>query len=173
MYETILNDVSERSPLLIMGSYVAQFRKDYPYPIKSVRSSDEVRDLVSQYTGIKVLEYPLVIEDLSFLDMKSSFLLLKLVEESKYPIILLATFDKVSPIILSRVKEVQKAPLEPIQSEFMPPSQGYARMEEYLAPDSHYYDRLRFMIKNSPTMYFYEAKLGRVRNKAKILSLLD
>ena len=173
MYDSILEDISTKSPLLIMGSYVQQFRKQYPYPIKSVRNADEVRDMVSQYTGIKTLEYPLVIEDLSFLDTKSSFLLLKLVEESKYPIIMLATFDKVSSIILSRVKEIQKAPLEPIQSEFMPAGQGYTRMEEYLAPDSHYYDKLRFMIKNSPTMYFYENKIGRIRNKSKILTLLD
>ncbi|MFW6029673.1 MAG: hypothetical protein ACOCRO_05400, partial [Halanaerobiales bacterium] len=100
----ILDNIEENCPILLMGDAVIDFKKDYTNPVNKVRNIDDVRELVAYYSGIDFLDYPLVIEGLSFLDNKAVFVLLKLVEESELNIILLSKFDKISPIILSRIK---------------------------------------------------------------------
>lgn len=168
----IVQDIENKAPLLLIGAGALSFKRLYRGPLRSVRTTDEVRELVSYYTGINQLDHPLVVEDLSFIDKRSSFLLLKLVEEAKFPIILLSVFDNVSPIILSRVKTVVKGLEEPVTSEFLEPAKGYQAMREYLSPDSHKMDKLKWISKHSPLVYYMEQKLSGVRNKEKIIRIL-
>ena len=170
----LIKDIENNTPMLIMGTAVMDFKKGYGKPIKVVRTTEEVRDLVANYASISSLDVPLVIDDLSFLkDNLSSMLLLKLVEESKFNLILLSLYDKVSPIMLSRVKTIIKYQKDKVESEFMPVGSGLRRVEEQLSADSHYFDRVKAFAKISPAAYVFEKKLGSVKNKQKIIQLLD
>lgn len=168
----VLEDIDNRSPLLLMGSSVLDFKRMYKGPIKIVRDNDSVRELVSYYSSIVALDRPLVIDDLSFLSSMGVSLLLKLVEESTFPVILLSMFDSVDSILLSRVKTVIKYSKDEIKSEFLPIGKGYTRIEESLSEDSHIYDRFKYMSKFSPLVYYVEKSIGRIKNKNKIYELL-
>ena len=164
--------VRSRSPLLLMGGEVFDFRKGTQYPVRSVRTSDDVRELVAYYTGVEQVANPLVVEDLSFLDGRSSFLLLKFVEESPIPIILLSLYDRVSPIILSRMRIVKKKPLQTaVKSLFGNPSDMFSKMGEELK-ESHTIERQKFMLENSPILYLWSETYKYVRNRNKVYQLL-
>ena len=115
----------------------------------------------------------LVFEDLSFLPDSCEGLLLKFVEESKLDLVMLSLFDKVSLTLLSRVKRVMKYSREKVNSDFNSVSVGVQRLDESLKPDSHYYDKVRYMGMYSPLMFYLDRNIKRERNKAKILSFLD
>lgn len=161
-------------PALIIGGAVVDFKKNYSGPIARATTPDELRDLVSYYTSMTDIGRILVVEDISFLSNPSlEGLLLKFVEESKIPLVLLSTYDKVSPILLSRCKEVIKYYQEKTYSEFLSVSQGSQRISEVLSPDSHYYDRVRYYSKLSPKLYFLDKNVTSNRVKQKLLQFLD
>lgn len=167
-----VNNIRKTAPLLIVGDAVTDFMKAYKGPIRSVRTVEDTRDLVSYYTSMGKIDKLLVIEDLSYLTQSASFLLLKLVEEAQFPIILLSTFDKVSPIILSRVKMVVKYSTSEVKSDFLNIKTGLTKVEDELSPDSHYYDRIRYIGKYSPKLFYYNKALDRARNKDKIFDII-
>ena len=168
-----INRLPNSSPVLLIGDAVNDFRRAWKYPIKRVTNTEEVRELIAQYQGVNSLQYPLVIEDLGFLNESQNFMLLKLVEEAKFPIILLARYDKISAIMLSRIKTVVKYQKEEIKSEFLSPVAGSAKIEEQLSADSHYYDVVRYQMMYSPKLYMYTTQLKKTRGRDKIISLLD
>lgn len=167
----IVRSPDQYAPALLMASAALDFKRLYEHPIRTVRTTEEVRDLVAYYISLRSLEHCLVIEDLSFLQEQASFLLLKLVEESEFPVVLLSTFDKVSPIILSRIKTFVKYSKEKTTSDFLDVEVGISRLLD-LSPDSHYFDRVKNMARNCPKLYFYEASFGKVRNREKIIRIL-
>lgn len=169
---TTVKSVKTNSPILLMSDAVVLFKKIYSGPIKSVSNSDEVRELVSYYYGVKELSHPLIIEDLSNLSESASFLLLKLVEEATYPIILLSLYDKVSPILLSRCKSVLKFSLTDFSCNFLPAFKGKEAMDEYLSEDSSKMDQIRWMRDNSPMLFYYKTILKEVVNVDKMLNIL-
>ena len=85
----IVADIDSNTPILFVGKYMQLFKRMYRGDIKYVNNTETVRELVTYYKGISKLDRPLIIEDLSFLDTSASFMLLKLVEECKFPVILL------------------------------------------------------------------------------------
>ena len=62
----------------------------YDGPINRLTTLEEVREFVAYYTSIKVLDRPLVVEDLAFLPATSEGYLLKFVEETPLDLILLS-----------------------------------------------------------------------------------
>lgn len=168
----VVTGIRRNSPIILMNDAVVIFKRMYSGPIRSVSSISEVRDLVANYYEIKHLDYPLIIEDLCLLSQSASFLLLKLVEEARFPIILLSTHDKVSPILLSRCKRIVKFTMTPISCQFMPPFRGKEAMDEYLSEDSDKMDQLRWMRDNSPMLAYYRSKFGNRPNIDKYLDIL-
>lgn len=168
----VVSQIKYRTPILLIGDAVTIFKKMYSGPIKSVYTPDDVRDVVSYYHGIQDLSHPLIIEDLSSLSASSSFLLLKLVEEAKFPIILLSSYDKVSPIILSRCRAIVKFSIAEVTCQFLPAYKGKEAMDEYLSEDSEKMDQLRWMRDNSPMLYYYKMRLGDKTAVDKMLNIL-
>lgn len=166
-----LNDDSY--PVLILSGAVIDFKRSYQGQIIRLSTVEEVREFVSYYTAISALERPLVIEDLSFLPDFCEGLLLKFIEESPLRIVVLSAFDTVSPVLLSRFKKVVKYSKEKVDSEFCKASVGYQKLEETLRPDSHFFDKVRYMGKLSPKLYYLECNIAQGRNKSKIMSFLD
>lgn len=164
LLKNVMGNIRVTAPVILIGDAVVMFKKMYSGPIREVYTSDDVRDVVSDYYGIDNLTHPLIIEDLAMLSSSSSFLILKLVEEAKFPIILLSSYDKVSPILLSRCKTIVKFSLTTINSQFMSAYRGREAMDDYLGDGSARIDQLRWMRDNSPVLYYYENK---VANKSK------
>lgn len=160
-------------PLLIMGDAVTDFKKNYKGPIITIQDMDSLRDFISYYGSINYLDRPIVLEDLSFLPQGSEGYLLKFVEESKLDLILISRFDRVSPVLLSRIKNVQKYYKDKIESQFLSASKGSNLIEDTLSKDSHYYDKVRYMGKYAPKLIFLEKKIRVTRNKNKIMSFMD
>lgn len=165
-------NIRKTSPLLLLDDAVVMFKRMYSGPIKYIGNTEDVRDLVSYYYGVSQLDHPLVIEDLTNVKSDSVFLLLKLVEESKFPIVLLSIYDSVSPIILSRCRTILKFSIAPVDSQFLPAYKGKEVMDEYLSENSDVADRNRWYRDNSPMLYYYSKLLNKSRNIDKILNLL-
>ena len=170
---SLTKDIKNNTPLLLIGEYMTVFKKLYKGNIKTLTSMTDVRDLVADYTGIRKLDKPLIIEDLGFLSIGALCLLLKLIEDSKFSVILLSTFDQIPSTILSRVKVFKKAFIEKIECEFMTPDKGIQALEDYLSPDTSPIDRSRWIARNSPMIYYIENNFkGKVANRDKVLNIL-
>lgn len=160
-------------PLLIMGDAVTDFKKIYSDKINTADNMEEMRELIAYYTSISYLDRPLVIEDISLFAKNGEGVLLKFVEETKLKLILLSRFDKVSNVLLSRIKMVVKYYKEPVTSQFMTVSSGYQALQQSVEPSSHYYDKVRYMGKLSPKQIYLEKNIRQRRNKEKIMSFVD
>lgn len=172
----INNDVVnhfDKFPMIIMGGAVQDFKKSYHGPIVRCSSVEEVREFVSYYSGIRSLDRVLVMEDLSFLPEMCEGLMLKFVEETKLNLIILSLFDKVSSVMLSRMKEVIKYSLFEVKSEFLKPSVGDQKLNDSLQEGSSHYDRVRYMGTISPRLYYLDHMVKRRRSKSKIISFVD
>ncbi len=167
-----LTDLKANSPLLIMASAVEDFLKVYKGPIKEVRDSEDVRELVSYYLSISSIGYPLVISDLSYLTSNATNLLLKKVEETNFPIVLLAKYDNVSPMLLSRMKTVVKYYNHQISSELLGVKEGLRTLDG-LGQEIDYFDRLNEIVRKSPKIYYYDRALGYVKNKKKLMTFFN
>lgn len=166
-------DIEKYSPVLLLGDAVKDFIQVYDGKIDRVRNIDEVREIVSYYMNLPSLDRILVIEGLSFLNKKASFMLLKLVEESSLPIILLSRFDNISEIILSRIRTIMKYNKGKIKSEFLGLGDGVEVVNDKLSDDSHYYDELKNYSKYCPLLYYVKSNINVGRNKHKILNILS
>nr|DAY36472.1 MAG TPA: Redirecting phage packaging protein C packaging protein, DNA Binding.0A [Bacteriophage sp.] len=106
--EKLLEHV-EMCPCLLIGKYVTEFKKVYKDTIERVYTLDDVRNLIDSYDGISNVNSKfLVLDGIGFLSHVGQNSLLKFIEESKLPIIILSYGDKISPIIMSRMKIIVK-----------------------------------------------------------------
>lgn len=113
-----------------------------------------------------------MIDGLSFLNQDALFILLKLVEESELNIILLSRFDNIPSVILSRVRKIVKYKNKESKSQFLDLKEGIEIVNRNIDEDSHYYDKLKYIIKYSPKIYYIESNMNRVRNKGKIKDII-
>ena len=160
-------------PLLSMGDAVTDFKKNYSGKINAAENMEEMREPIAYYTSISYLDRVLVLEDISLFAKNGEGVLLKFVEETPLDLVLLSRFDKVSNVLLSRVKGVVKYYNDPVTSQFMKVSTGYSTLQEQLEPNSHYYDKVRYMGKLSPKMIYLEKNVKQRRNKDKIMSFVE
>ena len=155
---TILNvlnpeKIQETCPVLLVGKAVSLFKGMYKDPIRELKNNDDVKELVTEYTGIKSPK-PVVISDIGYLQRHSAFLLLKLVEEAKFPVILLSTEDKVDSILLSRVKRVIKFPMDEVtNNNLIPISDAFAQV---YGDEKKVMNKTKFYAENCPEMYRLE-----------------
>ena len=106
--EKLLEHV-EMCPCLLIGKYVTEFKKVYKDTIERVYTLDDVRYLIDAYDGISNINRKfLVLDGIGYLSHVGQNSLLKFIEESKLPIIILSYGDKISPIIMSRMKIIVK-----------------------------------------------------------------
>lgn len=168
-----LKDIKNNTPLLLIGGAVVYFKQRFKGKIYNLRTNEEVRDFVSEFSGV-VIPGPIIIEDLGNLSSQGSFLLLKLVEEAKYPIILLSYQDRVSSILLSRCKKVIKLPQsEDVSCKMFDAARGLEYIDSYLQENTTIDDRDRLLAETSPSLYRIEKSLKNTRNKDKIVILLS
>lgn len=104
-----MKDVKNKTPILLIGGASVIFKRMYKGPIQYIENTNDAKELISNYYSIEYNK-PIVIEDISLLYRDS--ILLKLIEEIKLPLILLASEDNLSITLHSRIKTCMKFPLD-------------------------------------------------------------
>jgi hypothetical protein len=165
-----IEDIYNTSPLLIVGEARLLFLRAWQYKVNRVTNTKELREVTNYYSTIKDSK-PIVIDDLSLLQESSLKLLLKLVEESKTPVILLSSYDNLDSILLSRIKTFIRFN-EPIHSDFLDLQSFYDVLVEKDFKDSKASDKLKFYLEKCPMYLQLEYDLNTSSNKNKILSIL-
>ena len=160
-------------PILLIGRDVVEFKRRYKGSINTLYTLEDVRDLVSYYTGISNIDRILVIEDLSNLPKQAEGLLLKFVEESKLDLVFLSRYDTVSAVFLSRMKTVKTTPINKTKSRFLSASKGYKELLEMENEDNSQYTKYVNIMDLCPKLLVLEKSVTRLRVKEKLMSLLD
>lgn len=104
---SIMKDVTNKTPVLLIGGAATIFKRLYKGNIYRFENTDDVKDFITNFYNVEYNK-PIVIEDLSLLYRDS--LLLKMIEEIKLPLIMLASEDNLSIPLYSRVKTCIKFP---------------------------------------------------------------
>lgn len=151
---------------------MTQFLQEFSGKINKVESLDEIRELVDYYHGVSALDYPLVIGDLSFLPntKMAEALLLKFLEESRLNIIIYATHDTLSGVILSRMRTIIKSGLHEVKSMFLPPRRAHEALME-VSGDTHYSNRLKIITETAPKYYYLEKTIRSERIRDKLFQI--
>ena len=100
-----LKSIKGKTPILLIGGAMTAFKSLYRGHIHKVNTTDEAREFVTEFSGVEYNNL-VVLEDLS--NLKRDEVLLKIIEEAKFPLIMLASQDNIIPTILSRTKYVIK-----------------------------------------------------------------
>lgn len=108
IYNT-MKDVSNKTPVLLVGGASFIFKRMYKGNIYRLENTEDVKEFISNFYGIEY-DKPIVVEDISLLYRDN--ILLKLVEEIKLPLILLASEDNISIPLQSRIKTYVKFPAD-------------------------------------------------------------
>ena len=161
--------IQETCPVLLVGKAVSLFKKMYKDPIRELKNTEDVKEFVSEYTGISSPK-PVVISDIGYLQPQTAFLLLKLVEESKFPVILLSTNDKVDSILLSRVKRVIKFPMDEItNNNLIPISDAFAQV---YGDEKKVVNKIKFYAENCPQLYKLESEIPYNKYRNAMIEIL-
>lgn len=164
-----INNIFKTSPVLLIGEEcVLTFSKAWEGKIIEI-DKDNIKDIVEYYSML-TLSYPLVIRDISTLNNVQVNYLLKLIEESKNPIILLASYDNINSILLSRIKTVIKFK-NSITSELKDDIESIDSIREKLKEDLSYKDKITLIRDISPRYYLLEVSLSN-KNKDKYINIL-
>lgn len=170
--------IQETCPVLLVGGAVAVFKHTYKGTINELKNTEDVKEFVMGYTGIKSSK-PVVISDIGYLKSNASFLLLKLVEESSFPVILLSTIDKVDSILLSRIKRIVKFPKDVNSGNtFMPMADAYDyvygedKSEDTNKRKLTVSEKMTFYAENCPSLYEIEMKVPYGKNRNSIIEIL-
>lgn len=108
IYNT-MKDVTDKTPVLLVGGAAMIFKRLYKGNIYHLENTEDVKEFISNFYGIEYNK-PVVVEDLSILYRDS--IILKLIEEAKLPLILLASEDNISVPLQSRIKTYIKYPAD-------------------------------------------------------------
>ena len=175
-----LKSIKSKTPILLVGGAVTLFKKMYKGNIYKITNADETRDFVANFYGLE-LDKPIVLEDISLLSYDTQFLLLKLVEEAKFPIVILTLQDKVSPIILSRIKTYIKFPLDlDIECKFMEMPDAQNELDNIMDEKKLTMDntdkteefREKFYAESCPELLYLEHSMGFIKNKKSYIEIM-
>lgn len=173
---TVLNNPSY-TPCLMIGNYVTIFKRIFTGTIERAYSVKDVRNIVEEYEGvIRVNSEFLVIEGIGTLSSIGQNSLLKFVEESSLPIILLSYSDKVLRTIRSRMKFVVKS-WTPVKSlDFVSPTECIRALQEKKSknPNLKGAAEIQFLADNSPELYRFYLEAGNPydRNNSRVIDII-
>lgn len=160
--------ISQNSPVLLIGKAVSLFKRMYKDPIRELKNTADVKEFIEEYAG-KSFPKPVVISDIGYLQKQAAFLLLKLVEEAKFPVIILSTEDKVDSILLSRIKRIVKFPLdENTNNKMMDISLAYNEVYE----EKKVMNKMKYYAENCPQMYKLENDVPYSKYRNSVIEIL-
>lgn len=149
-------------PCLLIGKSVNTFKKHFKGSIVRIYSLSDVKNVVEEYSGISgIRDGVLVFDGIGYLSNVGQNSLLKFIEESKIPLIFLSYRDKISPIILSRMKTVYKQ-WYPVKSlNFSRVQDALKAVEEKKQGNKiSESEEVQFLADNCPTLYSIQQQAG-------------
>lgn len=149
-------------PCLLIGKYVNEFKRTYKGTIERCYSLNDVKRIVDEYDGITEVNSDfLVLEGVGYLSETGQNSLLKFIEESKLPIIVLSYSDKVSPIIHSRMKNVMKKWYDVKTLDFLPEDSALKNLnEKKKEPDFREENEIQYLAEACPMLYQLKVQAG-------------
>ena len=103
-------EICKYRTVLLLGDAVKVFKSVYSGTIITITTAEEVKDFIDNYS--KESEEVLVFEDPSLMNGQVQSYLLKYLEQDYRPLVVLATGDNLSPVLLSRFNKIIKLPTE-------------------------------------------------------------
>ena len=159
----LLNKDYSICPCLLIGKSVNVFKRGFDGNVIRIYNLEDVRNVVEEYSGISnVRDGVLVLEGIGYLSNVGQNSLLKFIEESKIPLILLSYKDKISAIILSRMKVVYKL-WYPVKSlSFSRVGDAIKALEEKKQGNNKMSEseEVQFLADNCPTLYSINQQAG-------------
>lgn len=151
------------TPCLLIGKYVDAFKQVFKGTIIRAYSLDNVRHLIEEYDGISnVNSGTLVIEGVGYLSQIGQNSLLKFIEESSLPIVLLSYNDNVINTIRSRMKLTLKL-WEPVKDfKYLDIVGALRAAEEKKASNPNFRgnNEIQFYADSCPNLYVLKSQAG-------------
>jgi hypothetical protein len=166
IYNT-MKDVTNKTPILLVGGAALIFKRMYKGNIYRLENTEEVKNFISDFYNIEYNK-PIVVEDLSLLYRDS--ILLKLVEEIKLPLILLATEDNISVPLQSRIKTYIKYPIDlDYGCNYIPILEAQAYIDENELTGK---ELDKYIAENCPDLAILYKDMEIRKNKDKLIQIL-
>lgn len=153
---------------LYIAGYCQEFKRRVNVPIIYV-NDENLEQVIDQYSRFKSMKYPLVLEDIYYLSQVNQCKLLKFLEETKLKVILLASSDNVSPMIINRITDVYKR-VPKANSHFIPMNECRNNIS---FEDLCQTDVVKKQMYNSPLLYRDDVLVKKFSNKEKLLEIIE
>lgn len=166
VYNMMKDNIKEKSPVLLVGGAAIIFKRIYKGNIYRVYNTEDIKEFITNFYNIEY-DKPLVVEDLSILHNDS--LLLKMIEESKTPLIFLATEDNLSIPLQSRMKTYIKFPID---SDFSCSFIKIREAQEYIDNNDMSTEELdKYLAENCPDLAFLYRDTRTKKYKDKLIQI--
>lgn len=154
---------TELTPCLLVGKYVNAFKRNFDGTIERAYTLNNVRNLIEEYDGVSNVNSGLLaIEGVGYLSSTGQNSMLKFIEESKVPIVLLSYQDNVINTIRSRMKIFLKS-VDPVKDfKYVSENDCQSAILEKQAKDANFRDSLvvQYMANNCPKLYARKGEAG-------------
>lgn len=151
------------TPCLLIGKYVNVFKQVFNGTIVRAYSLENVRHIIDEYEGItNVNSGTLVLEGIGYLSQVGQNSLLKFIEESSLPIVLLSYNDNILNTIRSRMKLTMKL-WEPVKDfKYLDLLGALRAAEEKKASDANFRgnNEIQFYADSCPKLYVLKSQAG-------------
>lgn len=166
IYET-MKDVTNKTPVLLIGGAMQLYKMMYKGNIYRLENTEDVKEFISNFYGIEYNK-PIVIEDISLLYRDN--ILLKLIEETKVPLILLASEDNISVPLQSRIKTYIKYPSDyNFECNFIP----ILEAQQYIDENELSGRALdKYIAENCPKLALLYDSMKLRKNKDKLIQII-
>lgn len=163
----MMKEVKGKTPILLVGNAAFMFKRLYKGHIYRIENTEDAKEFISNFYGIEYNK-PIVVEDISLLYRDS--ILLKLVEEIKLPLILLASEDNVSVPLQSRIKTYIKFPVD---NDFGCTFAPILEAQQYITENELTGKELdKYIAENCPDLAIINKQMETRKNKDKLVQLL-
>lgn len=177
----VISNLGEYTPCMLIGSgLISEFKQQYHGNIVDLSKLEYVRGFLSLYSGMgSGLLSVIVIEGIEYLSSVGQNSLLKFIEESEIPLIMLCKSESVSPIILSRTKFVFKTHKPLIQDnvsislalDCVDENKSRAKEHGEIYGEA---EETRYYAEHCPTAYYLKQIAGNKysRHNARIIKII-
>ena len=166
IYET-LKDIKGKTPVLLIGGAMSLFKMIYKGHIYKIYNTEDAKELISNFYNVEYNK-PIIVEDISLLYRDN--ILLKLVEEIKLPLILLASEDNISSSLQSRVKTTIKYPKD---LDFKCDFTSILDAQEYIDERNLSGNELdSYIASHCPDLAVYYKMMEVRKNKDKLIQII-
>lgn len=166
IYNTMKN-IKDKTPILLIGGAAYLFKRMYTGNIYRLENTEDVKEFISNFYGIKYNK-PIVVEDISLFYRDN--IILKLVEEIKLPLILLASEDNISVPLQSRIKTRLKFPSD---NDFGCSFTNILEAQQHIDNEELSGRALdKYIAENCPELAFLYDDMKMRKNKDKLIQIL-